>query len=145
KPDQVSLPAQPIQAEQRAGDFDPAGGGVRGKETVPMVRSYWIVPVVVALAVTGLALSQTSPSGSAAAPAEPRERTLTVQESGEPALKCRLLKSWRQPDGHKAYLVQALCTGEFITIAETADAPEPAGPAGRLDRPGGAGKAVATK
>ena len=89
-----------------------------------MVRSYWIGPVVVALAVTGLALSQTSAPRPAepAAPAETKERTLTVQESGHPGLKCRVLKTWRQPDGHRAYLVQALGTGEFITIAETGDA-----------------------
>src|SRR5690349_8403102 len=94
-----------------------------------MVRSYWIGPVVVALAVTGLALSQTSPP---APPADTRERTLTVQEPDRAALKCRLLKTWRLADGHKAYLVQALTTGEFITIAETADASGPS-------------KAVATK
>src|SRR5205807_10650427 len=68
---------------------------------------------VAALAVTGLALSQTVPPA-----VETKERTLTVQEADKPALKCKLLKSWRLPDGHKAYLVQALSTNEFITIAE---------------------------
>ncbi len=82
-----------------------------------MVRSYWIGPVVVALAVAGFALSQTVPPA-----VETKERTLTVQEADKPSLKCKVLKTWRLPDGHKAFLVQALSTGEFITIAETVDA-----------------------
>jgi hypothetical protein len=77
--------------------------------------------VVVALAVTGLALSQTSPPPTPKAAGEVKEHTLTVQEKDKPDLKCRLLKTWRLPDGHKAYLAQALTTGEFITIAESAD------------------------
>ena len=55
-----------------------------------MVRSYWIGPVVVALAVTGFALSQTAPKA-----VETKEHTLTVQEANEPSLKCKVLKSWR--------------------------------------------------
>src|SRR5438128_751875 len=84
-----------------------------------MVRLYWIGPVVAALAVTGLALSQTSQPAPLTVLS--KERTLMVQEADRPALKCKLLKLWRQPDGQKAYLVQSLTTGEFITIAETGD------------------------
>jgi hypothetical protein len=85
-----------------------------------MVRSSWIGPVIVGLAVTGLAWSQT---GSPAPPiAETKERTLTLQEAQRPAQKCKLLRSWRQANGAKAYLVQSLNTGEFITIAEIAEA-----------------------
>ena len=83
-----------------------------------MVRSYWIGPVVLGLAVTGLAWSQSPTSPPAG---EMKERTLTVQETDRPGQKCKLLKSWRLPDGHKAYLVQSLATGEFITLAETTE------------------------
>ena len=84
-----------------------------------MVRSSWIGPVIVGLAVAGLAWSQTgSPAPTAA---ETKERTLTLQEAQRPAQKCKLLRSWCQADGTKAYLVQSLSSGEFITIAEITD------------------------
>jgi HEAT repeats len=84
-----------------------------------MVRSYWIGPMIVGLAATGVVWGQTdSPAPMAV---ESRERTLTVQEAQRPAQKCKLLKSWRLSNGDKAYLVQSFTTGEFITIAEIAD------------------------
>jgi HEAT repeats len=86
-----------------------------------MVRSKWLGPVLLVLAVTGLARSQVLP------PASPKEHTMTVQETDKPPLKCRLLKSWHLADGAKAYLVQAVATGEMLTVVPPVAAPgEPA-------------------
>jgi hypothetical protein len=81
-----------------------------------MVRSLWIGPVLTVLAVTGLAWSQVLPSG--ATPAAPKEHTMTVQETDKPPLKCKILKMWHEADGGRAFQVQALSTGEMLTIVQ---------------------------
>jgi hypothetical protein len=43
---------------------------------------------------------------------------MTVQETGRPPLKCRILKMWHQPDGSRAFQVQAVANGEIITIVQ---------------------------
>ncbi len=43
----------------------------------------------------------------------------TVQEAGKAGQKCKVLKTWKTPDGKIAYQVQALNTGEMMTIVET--------------------------
>ena len=91
-----------------------------------MVRAYWIGPLLVALAVTGLALSQTSTPAVVNPPGSPKERIVTVGDLGKPGQKCRVLKTWTMPNGHPAYQVQALDTGELITIEESASAASPA-------------------
>jgi hypothetical protein len=82
-----------------------------------MVRSYWIGPVLMVLAVTGLAWCQVLPPGST--PASPKEHTMTVQETDKPPLKCKVLRMWHEPDGTRAFLVQAIASGETITIVQT--------------------------
>jgi hypothetical protein len=76
----------------------------------------------------GIALGLALAWSSAGSGQEPRlqpvpqsgggERTMTVQEQGKPASKCRILQEWRQPSGAVAYKVQVLDTAEFLTIAE---------------------------
>src|SRR5579862_4963008 len=80
-----------------------------------MVRSYWIGPVLMVLAVTALAWGQVGSPNSTQAP---KDHTMTVQETGKPPLKCRILKMWRQPDGSRAFQVQAMANGEIITIVQ---------------------------
>jgi HEAT repeats len=100
-----------------------------------MVRSYWKRTLVSSLAWAGLAFGQ-QPAGPpaptpAAAPANPTERTLTVQEMGKPPTKCRVVKTWKTPDGATAHQVQALSTGEMLTVVENgAPTPLPGQPAG---------------
>src|SRR2546428_511452 len=91
-----------------------------------MVRSYWKRTLVTSLAWAGLAWGQqpvsSPPKAPTSAPAEQSERTLTVQETGKAPLKCKILKTWRTTTGATAHQVQALATGEMITIVETGTA-----------------------
>jgi len=83
-----------------------------------MVRSNWIKTLIVALASSGLTWSQ-QPAAPPVAPASPGERIMTVQEMDKPAQKCRVIKSWRMADGAMAHQVQALDSGEQMTIVES--------------------------
>src|SRR5262249_6492997 len=80
-----------------------------------MVRSHWIRPVVVMLAWTGLARGQAVPP--ALGPGG--ERIVTIQVGGKPGQRCRVLRTWQQPDGSRAHQVQALDTGEIMTVEES--------------------------
>ncbi len=77
-----------------------------------MVLSYWKKALVGVLASTGLALGQAPVS----TPAQPAERVITVREEGKPGQRCKVIKSWKTVEGNQAYQVQALETGEMITI-----------------------------
>jgi hypothetical protein len=87
-----------------------------------MVRSLWRRTLVTSLAWASLAWAQQPPlptGGSSAAPrAEKPERIFTIQEAGKPSQKCRVLKTWQTPEGVTAYQVQALDSGEVMTILE---------------------------
>lgn len=105
-----------------------------------MVRSGWKKTLVVALSWSSLAWGQ-SPQLPAVAPAnnteeirlvptstaEPikpipansNERIITVQEPGKPPQQCRILREWRLNDGNLAREVQALDTGEIMTIVDS--------------------------
>lgn len=79
-----------------------------------MLWSKWRGAVVLMLACVGLAWSQqTTPVTTTAT----NERIMTVQENGK-SLRCRVLSTWTMPDGSTAYQLQALDTGEMITIVE---------------------------
>ncbi len=78
-----------------------------------MVRSVGIVAVIVGLAWTGLAGAQSS------SPLE-KARYINVTEEGKPPQRCRLLKTWREANGAAAFQVQAVDTGEMMTIIGTA-------------------------
>src|SRR5262245_4312972 len=82
-----------------------------------MVRSFWIGPPVVALGLTGVwgAEPELSPPAKTAT----NERIITVQELDMPALRCRVLRSWRMPNGFRAMLVQAVDNGEILTVVES--------------------------
>src|SRR5262249_48030902 len=105
-----------------------------------MLRSIRIGPMLLALALIstvwaqGPGLNSEAPQPDKPKPAAPKtgesiptmpkpaagqagERLITVQEANRPAQVCRIVKSW--PEGGKmAYQVQAVDTGEMITIVE---------------------------
>lgn len=101
-----------------------------------MVRSHWYGAVFVGLALTGLAWGQSPANGNAPA-SEQKERFITVKELEKPNLRCKVLKTWQEPDGSKAYLVQSVTTLEKITIVER-------GPLTTAQQEGKAVKAVST-
>jgi hypothetical protein len=74
-----------------------------------MLRSVGIAAVVVGLAWTGLAGAQSS------SPLE-KARFINVTEEGKPPQRCRLLKTWREANGSPVFQVQAVDTGEIMTI-----------------------------
>jgi HEAT repeats len=82
-----------------------------------MVRSFWIGPPVIALALTASVWGQPVPSSPAPA-SRPGERIITLQEKDKPGQPCRLVRSWTKPDGMHVYQVQALQTGEMMTVVE---------------------------
>jgi hypothetical protein len=78
-----------------------------------MLRSVRIAAVVVGLAWTGLAGAQSS------SPLE-KARYINVSEEGKPPQRCKLIKSWREANGVPAFQVQAVDSGEIMTIVATA-------------------------
>ena len=60
---------------------------------------------------------------AAAAPAMP-EHIVTVHENGM-SIRCRIIQTWRLTDGTIAHQLQALDTGEYITIVDDPVAPMP--------------------
>ncbi len=66
----------------------------------------------VSLASVGLVWSQSTRQTIAS------ERIMTVREDNGKALRCRVLQSWRTSSGAMAYQLQALETGEILTIVE---------------------------
>src|SRR5215475_6938904 len=109
-----------------------AGGSRQGrclahKETCLMVRSFWKGPAAIALALMASAWGQ-SVASPPAAPTKPGERVITVQEPGKPALRCRVLQTWDQPGGGKAYQVKSLQTGEMLTIVAGGPSASPSSP-----------------
>jgi hypothetical protein len=81
-----------------------------------MIRSHWTATVALAVASAGLARGQATPADAAG---PPKDHFVTIQEVGTKPLRCKLLKSWYEPDGTKAYQVQSVSTGEMISILET--------------------------
>lgn len=105
-----------------------------------MVRSFWMGTPVAALALAAAAWGQTPLRLPAAAPqnttqapapvrpAQPGERFITVQELNRPAQQCRIVRTWVQADGSQAHQVQAVDTGEMMTIVESGAVAMPAAP-----------------
>ena len=73
-----------------------------------MVRSSWIGSLVGVLACEAAIHAQ----GVQA------ERFIVVREGDKPAQKCRVLKCWKDKDGSKVCQVQAVESGEMMTILE---------------------------
>src|SRR5581483_8442648 len=87
-----------------------------------MVRANWKGLVGLGLIATGLV---------AWGVASAEERTLTVNEPGQPPLRCRVVQSWTEPNGSRAFQVQAISSGEMLTVVATAHAegaPKPGKP-----------------
>jgi hypothetical protein len=80
-----------------------------------MVRSRWIKAVMATLVSTGMVWGQSAPS-TPKAPDDPTGRIITVQEAGKPAQKCKVIKWWIDEKGSKVWQVEALDTGEVMTI-----------------------------
>jgi hypothetical protein len=83
--------------------------------------SSWKGALLVTLAWTGLAGAQYNVSKPAPAPAPAAAGAERFLQVGDPPQKCRVLASWRMQDGRQAYDVQALDTGEKMTLYEVAE------------------------
>ena len=105
-----------------------------------MVRSLGIAAVVLGLAWAGLAEAQTS---SPPQTAPPRQRYITVREEGKPPQRCKLVKTWHEPNGVPAFQVQAVDSGEVMTIVGSgppAEGGDPRAMSTRIYRWGSANK-----
>lgn len=79
-----------------------------------MIRSLRWGCALMLLAQVGLASAQsTSPPSTTG-----RSYTISVQVPGNPAQVCQIVKMWNEADGSRAYQVQALDTGELMTVLE---------------------------
>jgi hypothetical protein len=80
-----------------------------------MTWAKWQGTLSAALFGVSVALGQGSdPSGGMSHP----ESTVTVREAGKPDVKCRIARTCRQPNGMMAYDVQAIDSGEWMTVVE---------------------------
>jgi hypothetical protein len=89
-----------------------------------MARSLWIKMVMAALASGGVALGQAADPPPVAS-TKPAERIVTVREKDKPPQRCRVVKTWKMDDGNTAMQVEALDTGEVMTIVEEGAEPAP--------------------
>src|SRR3954468_3614068 len=80
-----------------------------------MIRSTGIVAVVGVLACAAVVGAQ----------AIQPERLIMVTEADKPAQKCRVLKCWKDKDGNKVCQVQAIDSGEMMTLLEPGGAGGP--------------------
>ncbi|MSR30771.1 MAG: hypothetical protein EXR99_04620 [Gemmataceae bacterium] len=78
-----------------------------------MLRKIWLASVFMALTGTGLLLS--NPVATKANPGE-KTRLITVNETGKGPVKCKILQEWKTPEGSKAFKVEAVDTGETMTV-----------------------------
>jgi hypothetical protein len=129
-------PVQPIKKEEMGRADSPGRSRVRAKETRLMLRSHWSVPIALVLTTAGLARGQALQTD--APPGAWKDRFVAVQEVGKPPLRCKLLKTWYEPDGTRAYQVQVVETREMISIFESSSADETAPVSSK-------GKAVASR
>src|SRR5712691_2069368 len=74
----------------------------------------WRGAMLVLLFWSGLAWTQTP---APRPEADPAERIMVVHENGK-STRCRVMETWKLPDGKVAHLLQALETGEMITIVD---------------------------
>ena len=82
-----------------------------------MLWSNWKVALMAAILFGGLAYSQIPNSQNGAK----HDRIMTVHEDGK-AIRCRVIKSWQESNGSTAYQLQALDTGEMMTIVQDGQA-----------------------
>jgi len=89
-------------------------------ELMSSLRLQWRGALVVLAAWAGLAVAQAqqmpAPSSPTAKSGVP-ERIVTVTENGK-TIRCRLVETWKLADGTTAHKLQAVESGEFITILD---------------------------
>jgi hypothetical protein len=76
---------------------------------------------------TGIAAGQDTTGLPAAPPGNGTargSRIANIDEPGKPPLKCSVLAEWETPQGDKAYQLQALDSGEMLTIVQTLTYPD---------------------
>jgi hypothetical protein len=95
-----------------------------------MVRSIWQGAVVVMLAWVGLAGVGLAWSQQARTSAD-AQATMTVYENGK-EVRCRVLSSWQTANGSQAYQLQAIATGEMLTLLEDGPANSYQGRSGKM-------------
>ena len=78
----------------------------------------WRGAIVVVLIWSGLAWTQ----APVQRPGDPADRIMVVHENGR-KIRCRVEETWQLPDGRMAHLLQALETGEKITIVDDRTVP----------------------
>lgn len=78
-----------------------------------MIRSSGFGAVLVVLACAAVVGAQ----------AQQAERHIMVTEAGKPAQKCRVIKCWTDRDGSKLCQVQAIDSGEMMTIVQSEGRP----------------------
>jgi len=81
-----------------------------------MARSRWIKAVMASVVSGGLALGQPAVPSTPRPPDDPTGRIITVNEPGKPGQKCRVVKWWVDPQGHKVLVVESLDSHEVMTI-----------------------------
>jgi hypothetical protein len=82
-----------------------------------MVRSVWVKALGAMLVGTGLVCGQ-QPTSAPGAPPGSGGEIVSIQEAGKPEQRCKVVRTWKTPEGHVAHEVQVLSTGEKITIVE---------------------------
>ncbi len=85
-----------------------------------MMRAIWKGALLAVVASAGVAWGQ--PVLLPGAGAQPRERTVTLQQKDGLPEPCRVLKTWTTPEGRTAYLLQSLDTGEMLTVVQKGSA-----------------------
>lgn len=80
-----------------------------------MVRKIWIASMLVALTGAGFSLNYLA---MAAVPVQEKakDRIITVTEQGQSPRKCKVLRTWSTTDGNRAFHVEALDNGEYLTV-----------------------------
>ena len=79
-----------------------------------MVRKIWIASLLVAF--TGGSFSLVKALASQPVQSVVKERTITVNEDGKAPRKCKVLKEWTTLNGNRAFQVEALDNGEYMTV-----------------------------
>src|SRR5262245_46976944 len=81
---------------------------LRERRPFTMVHSFRVGALVAILACSTQAMSQGL---------QP-ESFVTVREDGKPAMKCRVVKCWKEPDGSRVCQVKDVASGEMMTVVD---------------------------
>src|SRR5262245_13082311 len=81
---------------------------LRERRPFTMVHSFRVGALVAILACSTHAMSQGLQPDS----------FVTIREDGKPAQKCRVVKCWKEPDGSRVCQVQAVASGEMMTVVD---------------------------